>query len=252
VLQVCSRSFIRLLRCDKSWVTGFRSGSPSTDYRRPRDVRYKTHRDRIGEPLKRRDGPGRDMSASIISSHRDDNGCHSSLSPIRNIFVNHDVGAMEAKSGPIYDLLPHDLHAAAASGSAEFWICVSRIQSSEALASANRLTFGLKVAAPVNDEPMWRWGHHVIPNAHPALPLDARFRTYRSPLRVTLWAKKRHRPRERTEIALHGNRPAPGPSPTKSPSIPPGLWYRRLRTLRPRFRASSGSGSSNRRAGCCR
>src|ERR1700691_4221455 len=51
------------------------------------------------------------------------------LSPIRNIFVNHDVGATEARSGPIYDLLSHNLHAAAASGSAEFWICVSRIQS---------------------------------------------------------------------------------------------------------------------------
>src|SRR5271155_2725410 len=68
-------------------------------------------------------------SASIISSHRDDNSCRSSLAPIRNIFVNHDVAAMEARSGPIYDLLSHDLHAAAASGSAEFWISGSRVQS---------------------------------------------------------------------------------------------------------------------------
>src|ERR1700683_1550963 len=51
------------------------------------------------------------------------------LSPIRNIFVNHDVGATAARSVPIYDLLSHNLHAAAASGSSEFWICVSRIQS---------------------------------------------------------------------------------------------------------------------------
>ncbi len=35
---------------------------------------------------------------------------------------------MEARSGAIYDLLSHDLHAAAASGSAEFWMFVSRIQ----------------------------------------------------------------------------------------------------------------------------
>ncbi len=36
---------------------------------------------------------------------------------------------MEARSGPLDDLLSHDLHAAAASGSAEFWISGSRIQS---------------------------------------------------------------------------------------------------------------------------
>src|ERR1700685_3364096 len=43
--------------------------------------------------------------------------------------VNKDIGALEARVGPIDDLLSHDLHAAAPSGSAESWMWVSRIQS---------------------------------------------------------------------------------------------------------------------------
>ena len=73
--------------------------------------------------------PGRDRSASIISSHREENSRPRSLSPIRNIVVNDNVAAMEPRRGPIYDLLSHDLHAAAASGRAEFWMWVSRNQS---------------------------------------------------------------------------------------------------------------------------
>jgi hypothetical protein len=66
---------------------------------------------------------------SILSSHRDDDGCPGSLAPTGNILVSHDVGAMKAGSRPIDDLLSHDLHAAAASGSTEFWFRVGYVRS---------------------------------------------------------------------------------------------------------------------------